>query len=406
MVKILIFIFTFFFLNVSANSNRSVYNSYDLLLALTDSKNGDSIILESGVYVGNFVINKSINFISNGNVVLTSDGVGNILTIESSNVNVKGILFYNSGKDMSVSDSCIFINGSNVNIINNFFSECGFALWSNESTCNYFFNNIFIGGFDNILSDRGNTLHLYRNSNSVIADNFIVNGRDGVYITNSSEVSINRNVFTNVRFGIHYMFSNKCNVVSNIVCDSMIGIAVMYSKYVDLINNFAYSNVTHGLFFRDVLYSRILRNKSLYNKDGVLFGDSYFNDVINNDIIKNNVGMKVYSGSDDNLVYDNNFISNNLQVQFLDNRKVVWNSNNIGNFWSNYVGWDLNFDGIGDKKFYVTNISDWILSSYPILKIMFNSPALILLQKIENQFPSFRKFSIIDNYPLMRPIIW
>ncbi|CAB3976454.1 NosD domain-containing protein [Candidatus Azoamicus ciliaticola] len=406
MDKILIFIFIFFFFNVSANSNKHVHNSYDLLLALTNSKNGESIILESGVYVGNFVINKSINFISNGNVVLTSGGVGNILTIESSNVNVKGILFYNSGKDMSVSDSCIFINGSNVNIINNFFSECGFSLWSNESTCNYFFNNIFIGGFDDILSDRGNTLHLYRNINSVIADNFIINGRDGVYITNSNEVSINRNIFTNVRFGIHYMFSNKCNVVSNIVCDSMIGIAVMYSKYVDLINNFAYSNVTHGLFFRDVLYSRILRNKSLYNKDGVLFGDSYFNDVINNDIIKNNVGMKVYSGSDDNLVYDNNFISNNLQVQFLDNRKIVWNSNSIGNFWSNYVGWDLNFDGIGDKKFYVTNISDWILSSYPILKIMFNSPALVLLQKIENQFPSFRKFSIIDNYPLMRPIIW
>jgi nitrous oxidase accessory protein len=406
MAKILIFIFIFFFFNISANSNKHVYNSHDLILALGESKNGDSIILESGIYVGNFVINKSINFISNGNVVLTSDGIGNILTIESSNVSVKGILFYNSGKDMSVSDSCVFINGSNVNIINNFFSECGFSLWSNESTCNYFFNNVFIGGFNNILSDRGNTLHLYRNSNSVIADNFIINGRDGVYITNSNEVSINRNVFTNVRFGIHYMFSNKCNVVSNIVCDSMIGIAVMYSKYVDLINNFTYANVTHGLFFRDVLYSRILRNKSLYNRDGILLGDSYFNDVINNDVIKNNVGMKVYSGSDDNLVYDNNFISNNLQVQFLDNRKIVWNSNNIGNFWSHYVGWDLNFDGIGDKKFYVTNISDWILSSYPILKVMFNSPALVLLQKIENQFPSFRKFSIIDNYPLMRPIIW
>ncbi|HIH2762953.1 MAG TPA: nitrous oxide reductase family maturation protein NosD [Candidatus Azoamicus sp.] len=406
MAKILSLVFIFFFLNVSANSNKHVYNSHDLLLALSNSKNGDSIVLESGVYVGNFIINKSIDFISNGYVVLTSNGVGNILTIESSDVNVKGILFYNSGKDMSISDSCVFINGSNVNIINNFFSECGFSLWSNEAACNYFFNNIFIGGFDNILSDRGNTLHLYRNSNSVIADNFIINGRDGVYITNSNEVSINRNIFTNVRFGIHYMFSNKCNVVSNMVCDSMIGIAVMYSKYVDLINNFAYSNVTHGFFLRDVLYSRILRNKSLYNRDGVLLGDSYFNDVINNDVIKNNVGVKVYSGSDDNLVYDNNFISNNLQVQFLDNRKIIWNSNNIGNFWSHYVGWDLNFDGIGDKRFYVTNISDWILSSYPILKIMFNSPALILLQKIENQFPSFRKFSIIDNYPLMRPVIW
>ena len=60
MAKILIFVSIFLFFNVSANSNKHVHNSYDLLLALTDIKNGESIILESGVYVGNFVINKSI----------------------------------------------------------------------------------------------------------------------------------------------------------------------------------------------------------------------------------------------------------------------------------------------------------------------------------------------------------
>ena len=202
------------------------------------------------------------------------------------------------------------------------------------------------------------------------------------------------------------MFSNKCNVISNMTTDSLIGIAIMYSKYVDLINNFAYLNIDHGLFFRDVLYSRILRNKSLYNTDGILLGNSYFNDIINNDIIKNNIGIKVYSGSNENLVYDNNFISNRLQAQFLDNTKLIWNSKKTGNFWSHYIGWDLNKDNIGDKVFYVTNINDWLIFSYPILKVMFNSPAIILLQKIENQFPAFRKYSIIDNYPLMRATIW
>lgn len=406
MVKFLIFLILIFNLNVEANLFRKVNTSSELFSVLKNIENGESVVLGSGVYVGNFSLDKSVSLISYDGAVLTSAGFGTILTIESSNVYISGISFYNSGKDMSVSDSCLFITGNNVHVIDNFFSECGFSIWSNESSCNYFFNNIFIGGADNILSDRGNVIHIYKGSNSVISDNFLVNGRDGIYITNSNEVSINRNIFTNVRFGIHYMFSNKCNVVSNIVVDSMIGIAVMYSKYVDLINNFSYKNVTHGLFFRDVLYSRILRNKSLYNRDGILLGDSYFNDIINNDIIKNVIGIKVYSGSDDNLVYDNNFISNNLQIQFLDNRKLVWNSLHIGNFWSHYVGWDVDFNGIGDKIFYVTNISDWLVSVYPILKIMFNSPALILLQKIENQFPTFRKFSIIDNYPLMRPVIW
>lgn len=406
MGRMIFLLFLIFIFNIGFCSDKYVSNSDDLIQLLNNSENGDNIILDPGVYVGNFFIKKSINIFSYGNVILTSVGVGNILTVDASNVKISGIIFYNSGKDMATSEACVFVNGNNVCLVDNFFSECGFGVWSNDASCNYIFNNVFIGSANLILSDRGNTIHLYKNNNCIVSDNFIVNGRDGIYITNSNEVSINRNIFTNVRFGIHYMFSNKCGIISNFIINSMIGVAVMYSKYVDLLNNCVCYNVAHGLFFRDILYSRILRNKSLYNRDGVLFGDSYFNDFVNNDVIKNRVGIKVYSGSDDNLFYDNNFISNILQVQFLDSRKIVWNSCRIGNFWSHYIGWDLNFDGIGDKVFYVTNISDWLISSYPVLKLMFSSPALILLQKIENQFPSFRKFSIVDNYPLVRPVIW
>lgn len=386
--------------------NIEVKNSNELHTALKNCKNNDTITMKTGIYKGNFTINKKISLYSNEYAILTSNNNGNILTITSSNVKIKGIHFYNSGKSMSEKDACIFTKGDNIYIIDNYFSECGFGIWSNAGSYNYILNNIFIGTSEIILSDRGNTIQLYKNNNTIVSKNFIINGRDGIYITNSNEVSINKNIFSNTRFGIHYMFSNKSNVISNITTDSLIGIAIMYSKYVDLMNNFTYSNADHGLFFRDVLYSRILKNKSLYNADGILLGNSYFNDIINNDIIKNNIGIKIYSGSDENLVYDNNIISNKLQVQFLDNRRLIWNSQTIGNFWSHYIGWDLNMDNIGDKKFYVTNISDWLIFSYPILRIMFNSPALILLQKIENQFPAFRKFSVIDNYPIMRPIIW
>jgi nitrous oxidase accessory protein len=401
-----LFVYYFIFSSFLNAKIHHVYNSKELYTCLNMVDNLDVVYLNSGIYFGNFFINKSINIKSKGYVIVSSNGIGSIFTINSKNVTINGLHFYNSGKNMSELDSCLFINGDFIFILNNFFSECGFSIWTNRISYGYIFNNIFIGTNELILPDRGNTIQIFRNDNTMVSDNFIINGRDGIYISNSKEVFLNKNIFTNVRFGIHYMFSNKCSVVSNMISDSLIGIAIMYSKYVDLINNFSFFNINHGLFFRDVLYSRILRNKSIYNVDGILLGDSYFNDIINNDIIKNNIGIKIYSGSDENLVYDNNFICNKMQVQFLDNRKVVWNSKFIGNYWSHYIGWDLNMDNIGDKKFYITNISDWLVSSYPILRVMFASPALNLLQKIENQFPAFRKFSIIDNYPLMRPIIW
>lgn len=401
-----LFVFFIFLPHLLFAKSININSSCDLKIAIRTMENGDIFYIKSGIYSGKFIINKSINIIADGCVIFTSNGDDSILTIDAPNVKIDGIFFYNSGKDMSRKQSCVLVNESNCFIINSFFSECGFCIWINGSSYNYIFNNIFIGSFNLVLSDRGNILQLYKTSNTIISNNFIINGRDGIYISNSKEVSINKNMFSNVRFGIHYMFSNKCNVVSNMISDSLIGIAVMYSKYVDLINNFSYKNINHGLFFRDVLYSRILKNKSLNNEDGILLGNSYYNDIINNDIIKNSIGIKVYSGSDENLVYGNNFINNRWQVQFLDNKKIIWNSKFLGNFWSHYVGWDLNMDNIGDKKFYVTNINDWLVYYYPFLKIMFNSPALILLQKVENHFPSFRKYSVVDNYPLMRPIIW
>lgn len=400
---VLIFII---FSTLYAKVPKYASTTYELSNLLDHVHDNDLVVLKSGIYNGNFIVNKSIDLISDGFVVFMSNGVGNILTIDAHKVKVKGFFFYNSGKNMYERNACIFIKGSDVILLDNFFSECGFGIWNDAVSYNCILNNVFIGTSDVILSDRGNTIQLYKNTNTIVSNNFIINGRDGVYISNSREVSINKNIFSNVRFGIHYMFSNKCNVISNMISDSLIGIAVMYSKYVDLINNFLYLNTGYGLFFRDVLYSRILRNKSLYNLDGILLGNSYYNDIINNDIIKNNRGIKVYSGSDENLVYDNNFISNRWQVQYLDNRKIIWNSKCIGNFWSHYIGWDLNMDGIGDKAFYVTNICDWLIFSYPILRVMFDSPALVLLQKIENQFPAFRYYSIIDSYPLMRPVIW
>ncbi|HFL8824357.1 MAG TPA: nitrous oxide reductase family maturation protein NosD [Candidatus Azoamicus sp. OHIO1] len=403
------FIFFWNFI-LHAKDVKYVNTSIELFNALNYSKNGDTIILKSGVYVGSFFIKKSLNLLGDGFVLLTSNRSYNVLNISSNKVTIKNIIIYNSGRkiDKDTSDSCIYVNrgSSNIKILDNFFTECGFGIWLDDSSYNYLLKNIFVGTVIIPLAERGNTIQLYRNDNTVISDNFIINGRDGVFISNSKEVSINENIFINARFGIHYMFSHKCSVLSNMVSDSLLGIAIMYSKYVDLMNNYSYLNTNHGLFFIEAVYSRMLENKSLYNINGISLGGSYYNDIVNNDVIKNNVGIKASNVRNENLVYKNNFISNMLQIQFLYSNTTVWNYKKTGNFWSHYLGWDLNSDDIGDKKFYVTNISDMLVYSYPVLRVMFNSPALVLLQKIENQFPSFRMSSVIDNYPLMRPVIW
>ncbi|QQG46856.1 MAG: right-handed parallel beta-helix repeat-containing protein [Candidatus Azosocius agrarius] len=370
-------------------------------------KNINTVILRSGIYYGNFIFYKNINLISYENAIITSCGFGSIFKIFNNNIIIKGLTFYNSGKDMFKRDACLFIESKayNINIINNNFLNCGFSIWVDKSNNNYIAYNNICGTLSKVVSDRGNNIQLFKNCNAIVKNNYIYNGRDGIYISNSMYVNILNNIFNGNRFCVHYMYSHNCLIKGNNLISSSVGTAIMYSKFVKIYNNFSIYNREHGFLFRDILYSKIIYNKSLYNSDGIFLGSSYYNSINNNNFIKNSVAAKVSNGSSYNDVYKNNFIENKQQIKYLDAKFIYWNINNVGNYWSHYIGWDLNFDGIGDKKFYVTNISDWLIFSYPILRIVFKNPSMVLLQKIENQFPAFRKAAIIDNFPLMRPVI-
>ncbi|NIP42086.1 MAG: copper-binding protein, partial [Gammaproteobacteria bacterium] len=55
--------------------------------------------------------------------------------------------------------------------------------------------------------------------------------------------------------------------------------------------------------------------------------------------------------SEDNTLYENNFIQNRVQVKYVATRRQEWSHNGIGNYWSDYLGWDMNADGIGDRPY-------------------------------------------------------
>jgi nitrous oxidase accessory protein len=68
------------------------------------------------------------------------------------------------------------------------------------------------------------------------------------------------------------------------------------------------------------------------------------------------------------------------------------------------VGWDRDRDGIGDTRFLVTRLSDRLIYTFPVLRVILGSPSMRLLQRIENQFPVIRGAAITDPFPLMHPV--
>ena len=392
-----------------AENSKNIYvvkNSKELYNSLILSKNGDEIILKFGIYYGNFEVKKSIKIFSKENAIINSNNKGSNLRIHASNTKVKGIKFNSSGKKFTTKDSCIFIEKTAEKTIikNNNLSNCGFGIWIDGSNKNLINKNIFFGTKNKIISNRGNNIHIFNNKKTMINNNYILQGRDGIYISNSKKVIIKNNKIIKTRFGIHYMYNNKCNIISNKIIKSLVGTAIMYSNLVKILNNFIYKNKDHGIFLRNVYYSKIINNKSIYNQDGIFVGGSSFNNIIKNKFIKNKTAVKISITENTDIAYWNNFIENKTQVKFINDIPIIWSGNKHGNYWSHYIGIDNNKDNIGDTIFYVTNISDWLSNNFPILKIIIKSPAMEMLQKFENQFPAIRKSALIDKYPLMTPI--
>ncbi len=76
-----------------------------------------------------------------------------------------------------------------------------------------------------------------------------------------------------------------------------------------------------------------------------------------------------------------------------------WDSN----YWSDYLGWDMTDDGVGDIPYESNTVVDFIFWRYPFAKVLFASPALQLLWVLEKQFPIFKVPRVTDNKPAMEP---
>ncbi len=377
-----------------------------LVQLLQEVQNGDTIII-TGKYHGNFEIKRSIQLLSDSNAVLTSDSHGSILRIFAADTVVKGLDFDNSGKDISAKDACVFLEkgANNTKVLRNQFNDCSFAIWVDQTPTVRIEDNTIIGTQLPIVSDRGNGIQLFNTHGSTVQNNYISDGRDGIYISNSSNVVIKNNVMHHTRFGIHYMYNHHCEINGNMATYSSVGAALMFSNDLLVISNEVKGNRTYGLLLRDVMDSNIVNNISTGNQVGMFLGSSYFNNIHQNCIASNQIAVHITNGSDDNAVYGNDFINNKLQIKFLNNKSIVWSKNGIGNYWSHYVRLGINRSGVNNTKFYVTNISDWLVSSYPELNVMLYNPAMVLLKKIENEFPIIRKPAVIDEGPLMSPVI-
>lgn len=63
----------------------------------------------------------------------------------------------------------------------------------------------------------------------------------------------------------------------------------------------------------------------------------------------------------------------------------------------------MNNDGIGDAIFEPNDGIDKLVWQYPEMKMIMDSPAILILRWVQKQFPVLKPPGVKDSYPLMVP---
>ena len=381
-----------------------------LAIALKAINPGDTLVIRPGIYRERLKLTRPVHLraLSNaiGSVVIDGGGEGRTIEIFSPGVSIQHLDIRGSGDTMDPADACVYGHEMAAGLViqHNRLSDCAFGIWINGAPDVQIIANEISGRAKPIFSDRGNGINLWQVKRALVQGNRIHTTRDGILITVSSESRVVANRMWKVRFGIHYMYNDDNWIEENVTCNSLVGLAMMFSKRLVISRNTVVNNRDHGLFLRSIFDSRIENNHSQGNHKGLVLNEASYNTITGNQVANNQTGVEVTGGSEDNRITRNNFLRNLLQVKYTWRRPQNWDHEKIGNYWSDYLGWDLNRDQRGDLPYYSTNRVDWLLQRYPQVKLLAASPMVGLMQLLESRFPVLRPAGVVDRFPSLDPI--
>jgi len=387
------------------------YNS--IQYAIDNASSGDTIYVWAGTYYENVIVNKTVTLIGNGTMNTTINGGanGDVMTIVVDWVNISGFKITNSGnlgapnfdsgieldyvENVTIMDvNCsndrfgiylwcsdsndlvnitgsgnyhgVFLYSSSSNTIENsiYNSNQNYGIYLRFSSLNNIVNNTCISNFFH-------GIFLYDSDSNEVDNNTCLNNFNGIYIWNSDLNNVANNNYSNNWHGI-YLVSATYNIINNNTCNSnnKNGVWLGVSSSNTIENNTCNSNDEDGINIDDSFSNLVKTNYFSDNGNGTHVLLNSCNNIIsgNNILNSSNNGFLIESTCNNNHIFYNNIVFNSQQAS--DNGNNFWNnSQQEGNYWSDYTGLDNGAagrtigDGIGD-----TNIPHLGLDNYPLME--------------------------------------
>lgn len=377
----------------------------DLQKAIEKSQNGDSITVRPGVYTCvDLNITKRISLFGEEGTVLDGKKQSYVLRIMADSITVSGFEIVNSGRSYTKDYAAIYVHRSNGFVLSDNVIRNSFFAMLIEKSKNGIIKENRVLGTATREDQSGNGIHLWDCDNVLISNNEVTGMRDGIYLefVDSSKV-IDNYSHHNVRYGLHFMFSNHDEYKNNTFEKNGAGVAVMFSKWIRMVDNLFIHNwgsASYGLLLKEIYDGEVLRNKFDRNTIAVYVDGSSRVTYSDNIFRQNGWAIKVSGGCYSNHFKSNDFVGNSFGISY----NSMLNDNTFnGNYWSDYSGYDLDKDGVGDVPYRPVKLFSYITNKTPEAIVLMRSLFVDIINFSEKVSPVFTPDALIDNAPSMNP---
>ena len=244
---------------------------------------------------------------------------------------------------------------------------------------------------------RGDAIRLWESSGSLIEYNIVHGSRD-VIVWFSKGVMLRCNRVTGGRYGMHFMYSSDNTLEDNVLTDNSVGTFLMYSRNLTLRRNILARNrgpSGFGIGLKDMDGLIAEDNIMVGNRVGMHLDNSpsevgVVHNIRRNVFSYNDIGIGFLPNVTRNRFTENTFLDNIEQVAVLGSGKLRDNMFAVdgrGNFWSDYQGFDLDGDGIGETEYRSQAFFENLIDRRPRMRLYLFSPAQHALEMAARAFP-------------------
>jgi nitrous oxidase accessory protein len=383
--------------------------TFEELAALVQDESGPrEIELLPQVYRGDLAIKRPVTIRGRRGTVLEGTGTSTVVTIDGKDVTIENVVVRHSGRRHTSEDSGIKATGERVRVAGVKVEDTLFGV-SLEACKHCVIERAHVVGFGDDTELRGDGIKLWEANDSIVRGCLVENARDLV-VWYSRRATLEDDVVTGGRYGAHFMYAHDSVVRRSHFEKNVVGIFVMYSIRLRVEDNVlagARGAAGIGLGFKDSDAVQVRGNWLVANTAGAYLDNTPRTaaDPVafqGNVFALNDVALRLNT-SESGLSFRGNDFHQNAATVEVDGGSDAMGVVVRGNHFSDYEGYDLDADGVGDVAYEVKALSSELTESRPTLKFFHGTAAMGLVDAVARSMPMLASHKLlVDPAPLAR----